>query len=112
MLKMPGHHGRVAGKRAKILPGQRVPDFRWERDVLVVDAAGVEGRFRWPRASRKSRTFGVTTRAGRREVDLLATCADGRGVWPVSRELQSFLNGGRLDARIAHELLVRVLAAR
>jgi len=90
-----------------------LPAWRWADDLLIADAYGVEGRFRWPVNAERSRQIVVATASRRLEADLLAQEIDGQPlpfVWPVRRELQAFLNGDRAAAAVSHAWLVQVVA--
>ena len=93
-----------------LLKLQEVPKCWWEGELLVANGYGVEGRFRWPVTVERMRTVVVTTACRRIEVDLLAQRIDGHQlpfVWPVRRELQSFLYGKRPHATVSHAWLSR-----
>jgi hypothetical protein len=89
-----------------------VPDWWWDGDVLVANADGVEGRFRWPATEHRERTIFVMTRTESLSVDLISPRIDRQPVargWPVATELAAFLAGDRVDATVAHAWLTRIV---
>ena len=90
---------------------QDVPECWWEGELLVANAYGVTGRFRWPVTEDRERSIVVTTLTESLSVDLIGQQLNGQQVereWPVAKELTAFLAGVRLESAVAHVWLTHI----
>ena len=98
-----------------LLDIEELPQIEWHPGGLILHAGRFEGHFAWQASPTRITEIISTLTTGVVTTDLVKQSINGVTLphaWPIQRELQCFLAGDSLNAKLSHRLFVECLQSQ